>query len=333
MTTSAFLLLLALFPQAERKTENVVLVTWDGFRPEEVFTGAEQRLLPPKDEELRKAFWRETARERREALLPFLWSVVARDGRLLRGRVTNGLNFSYPGYGELLSGFPDPKIDSNKKIPNENPTVLEWLSKRPGFEGKVAAFCCWDVFPSIFNKERSGLPTFAGEIGPAAKGYEDLLREIPTPWNGCTYDMLAFRPALDYLKARKPRVLYISLGETDEWAHAGRYDRYLQAARRSDDYLRLLWETLQAMPEYAGRTTLLVTTDHGRGVEGTKWRDHGKDVDGAEKIWLAALGPDLPPAGEAKESFTQAQVAATVAAVLGEDYRRDVPKAAAPLFR
>lgn len=319
---------LALLLQAE----NVVLVTLDGFRWQELYAGAEERLLP-KDEAVRAAFWRESAKERREALLPFTWEVVAARGQLRRGRVTNGLNFSYPGYGELLSGFPDPKIDSNKKIPNENPTVLEWLSKRPGFAGRVAAYCCWDVFPAIFNRERSGLPTFAGEAGPAAPGYENFLREIPTTWKGCTYDMLAFRPALDYLKAKKPRVLYISLGETDEWAHAGRYDLYLSAARRSDDYLRLLWTTLQEMPEYAGKTALLVTTDHGRGHEGTKWRDHGKDVVGAERIWLAAIGPGVAALGESKEEFTQAQVAATVAALLGEDYRRDVPKAAAPLFR
>lgn len=330
----AALLALLLLPQAGsqagKNVENVVLVTLDGFRWQELFEGAEERLLPPKNAALRKDFWRETPEARREALLPFTWDVVARRGRLLKGRVTNGLNFSYPGYGEMLSGFPDPKIDSNKKIPNENPNVLEWLSKRPGFEGKVAAFCCWDVFPSIFNKERSGLPTFAGELGEFARGFDDVLREIPTPWEGCVYDMLAFRPALDYLKARKPRVLYISLGETDEWAHAGRYDLYLRAARRSDDYLRLLWETLESLPEYKGRTALLVTTDHGRGHEGTSWRDHGKDVAGAEKIWLAALGPSR---WDAPEDFTQAQVAATVAALLGEDYRRDVPRAASPLFK
>lgn len=326
---AAFLVLLLL--AQERKTENVVLVTLDGFRWQELFGGAEERLLP-KGEAVRKAFWRETPKERREALLPFTWGVAAARGQILRGTVSNGLNFSYPGYGELLSGFPDPKIDSNKKIPNENLTVLEWLQKRPGFEGKVAAFTCWDVFPSIFNKERSGLPTFAGELG-VAPAYDQLLKEIPTPWEGCTYDMLAFRPALDHLRTKKPRVLYISLGETDEWAHAGRYDRYLEAARRSDDYLRILWETLEGLPEYQGKTAVIVTTDHGRGTSETSWKNHGKNVDGAERIWMAAWGPELPALGEVKREFVQAQVAATLAALLGEDYRRDVPRAAAPLFK
>jgi hypothetical protein len=343
--TLALALILCL--QGERKTENVVLVTLDGLRWQEVFSGAEERLLSKElgrvedVAALKAAFWRETAQARREALMPFLWSVVAGRGQLVGNaskgsvaRVTNGFKFSYPGYAEILSGFADGRIDSNKKVPNPNPTVLEWMSKRPGFEGRVAAFCSWDVFPSILNRERSGLPTFAGEAGPAAGPYAELLAEIPTPWHaGSAYDALTFRPALAYATQHAPRVLYIALGETDEWAHAGRYDRYLEAIRREDGYLKILWEALQALPGYAGKTALLVTTDHGRGHEAGEWRDHGKSVAGAERIWIAALGPDVAAAGEREKiaDVLQAQLAATLAACVGEDYRGDVPKAAPPV--
>jgi hypothetical protein len=333
--------------QAERPAENVVLVTLDGLRWQEVFTGAEDRLMSKElgraedAAALRKAFGGDTAKTRREALLPFLWTVVASRGQLLgnpekdsHARVSNPHRFSYPGYAELLVGFVDPRIDSNKKVPNPNVSVLEWLSKRPGFEGRVAAFCSWDVFPAILHRERSGLPTFAGEPGPAGGILGALAGEIPTPWKaGSLYDALTFRPALEHLKKHKPRVLYVALGETDEWAHAGRYDRYLEAAAREDGYLKLLWETLEAMPEYAGKTALLVTTDHGRGGGPADWRDHGRDVAGAERIWIAALGPPVRAAGERERigEVVQAQIAATLAAWLGEDYRRDVPKAAPPI--
>lgn len=339
---SAVLILLAVL-----QAENVVLVTLDGLRGEEVFAGAEERLLSKElgrvedVAALRKAYWRDTAAARREALLPFLWGVVAARGQLLGhpekgsdARVSNPHRFSYPGYAELLVGFADPRIDSNRKIPNPNPTVLEWLSKRPGFEGRVAAFCSWDVFPSILNRERSGLPTFAGEPGPAAGGFAELAAEIPTPWKaGSLYDALTFRPALEHLKKHKPRVLFVALGETDEWAHAGRYDRYLQAAAREDGYLRILWETLEALPEYAGKTAVLVTTDHGRGRGPSDWRDHGADVPGAERIWIAAWGAGVPGGGERERvaDVLQAQVAATLAAWLGQDYRAEVPKAAPPV--
>ena len=69
-----------------------------------------------------------------------------------RAMVTNGLNFSYPGYSEILCGYADPTIDSNAKKNNENVTVLEWIHSKPGFQSSVAAFCSWDVFPFIINE-------------------------------------------------------------------------------------------------------------------------------------------------------------------------------------
>ncbi len=67
-------------------------------------------------------------------------------------QVTNGLNFSYPGYNETLTGFADPRIHSNDNVPNPNVTVFEWLNAKPAFTGKVAAFGAWDVFNGIFNR-------------------------------------------------------------------------------------------------------------------------------------------------------------------------------------
>ena len=81
---------------------------------------------------------------RREALMPFLWTHIARHGQIFgdpshyaRAKLTNGKKFSYPGYHEILCGFPDDRIDSNDPVPNPNVNVLEWLNGRPGFQGRV----------------------------------------------------------------------------------------------------------------------------------------------------------------------------------------------------
>lgn len=326
--------------------DSVLLVTTDGLRWQDLFNGADEKLLNKADggvrdpEALRKEFWRETPRERREALMPFFWGTIAREGQVFGNpekgsvaRLTNGLKFSYPGYHEILAGFPDPRIDSNKKIPNPNVTVLEWLNRRPGFEGRAAAYCSWDVFPFILNRERSGLHVNAGEPEPGQDLLNALRAETPDIIHSSVLDALTFHPAMVYLQASRPRVLYIALGETDEWAHAGRYDLYLQAARRVDRYLERLWRTAQAMPEYRGRTSLVVTTDHGRGTAPSGWKSHGKDVAGAENIWIAVLGPRTRPLGERENvaEVTQAQVAATVAALVGEDWCAAEPRAASPL--
>ncbi|MEO8351082.1 MAG: alkaline phosphatase family protein [Chthoniobacteraceae bacterium] len=139
--------------------------------------------------------------------------------------------------------------------------------------------------------------------------------------------------ALDVIERDPPRILYINYGETDEWAHARRYDRYLEAARRVDRWLRELWETLQSIEQYRGTTTLIVTTDHGRGIEAKDWTSHGAEVPRSGEWWIAVMGPDTRPLGERKNcgSVTQAQTASTLAAFLGEDFRTAELKAAPPI--
>src|SRR5437588_4053678 len=148
---------------------NVVIVTIDGFRWQEVFGGADEAYFKkspdgkPTDAERR--FRRDDARARRAALLPFFWSTVATEGAIFGDpshdslvHLTNGLWFSYPGYSEMLTGAADPRINSNDKVPNPNVTVLEWLNGRSGFKGRVYAVGDWDVLPFILNVDRSRLP-------------------------------------------------------------------------------------------------------------------------------------------------------------------------------
>src|SRR5208283_1138347 len=137
-------------------------------------------------------------------------------------------------------------------------------------------------------------------------------------------------PLLDYVKSAKPRVLFVGYGETDNWAHQGRYDLVLDSAHRMDYFVKQLWETMQAMPEYRGTTTFIITTDHGRGGGLTQWKEHGVEQKGSENIWIAVIGPDTAALGERAHvaPVTQAQIAATVAALVGKDYRAAVPQAA-----
>ena len=65
-----------------------------------------------------------------------------------------------------------------------------------------------------------------------------LKAETPRIWPDEPFDMLPFHTAIEYMKAKKPRVLFIGLGETDDWAHAGSYAEYLISAHLGDSYLR-----------------------------------------------------------------------------------------------
>ena len=330
---------------------NVLVVTMDGMRWQELFGGASADYLTKEAggvedrAGIEQRFGGATHAARRERLMPFFWTVVAKQGQVFgdpstgsAARVTNGMRFSYPGYNEMLSGFRDPRISSNDKVPNPNVTVLEWLNRRPAFAGRVAAFASWELLPWIVNEARSGIPS-NGDGPPVTEPRTDRERllnefasELPPYWGATRFDAPTLFGALEYLRTRQPRVLYVMLGETDEWAHQRRYDLYLDSAWRNDRMIKRLWDAAQSMPEYANRTALIVTTDHGRGDTPKDWPNHGKETPSSDRIWIAVMGPGISPLGvRSGISVTQSQVAATIAALLEEDYARAQPKAAAPI--
>lgn len=340
---------------AETQTRNVLLVTIDGLRWQEVFRGADETLLnkesggvPEKETEaLRREFWADTADARRRKLMPFFWGTVVARGQAFGNRdigsVASVLNpqwFSYPGYNELLTGRPDPLVVSNAPIPNRNITVLEWLQGRPGYAGRVAASAEWSVFPAILNVGRSRLPVFApgfrvpgAQTTPRLIEMEEWMRDVPEIGGGEHFDAFPYHAAVEFYDRLKPRVYLLALGEPDVWAHARRYDRYLASIQRCDRFVRQLCEKLQALPEYRDTTSIVLTPDHGRGAGGSDWTSHGSKTPRSNETWLAVVGPDTPPRGERRDApeVHQAQVAATVAALLGEDFRVAFPEAAPPL--
>jgi hypothetical protein len=336
------------------KTRNVVLIVSDGLRWQEIFTGADATLMDSEhggiwadQAELRKKFWRDDVAARREALFPFLWGTVAKQGEIFGNqnkgsvaRVTNGLAFSYPGYNEMISGHPDPRIDSNEFGANPNLNVFEWLDHLPDLRGQAAVYGTWNVFKNIFNVKRSGLAMQVGwdlpekgTLTPRQQLLNELYETTTKLDDEDVYDSFLQVPLLEYVKTKHPRVLFVGYGETDNWAHSGRYDLVLESAHQFDRFVEELWNTMQSMPEYRGKTTFILTTDHGRGSGLVEWKEHGVEEKGSENIWIDVIGPDTPALGERSNAppVTQAQIAATVAALLGKDYRKEVPAAAEAL--
>lgn len=338
--------------RAQRRTENVVLIVTDGLRWQDLFRGAERRLMSRSPggvgdtTGLIRAFWRDDPRERRALLFPFLWGEVATQGALFGNqdlgnvaRITNSYKFSYPGYSELFTGFFDPRINSNSYPVNPNVTVFEWLAQQPRFRGKVGAVATWDVFRNILNEPRAGIDVLDGwdEPFPGSQGRDarramvnEIYRTSLRYWDGNAFDAPMQLAAKEYIRQKKPRVLFVGYGETDEWAHARRYDLTLRAAHSVDAYIADLWRYMQGMRQYRGKTTFIITTDHGRGSGGDDWTSHGESVDGAEDIWVAVIGPDTPHLGEIRggDGVKQAQMAATIAALLGleAEFARFSPK-------
>ncbi|MFL5808880.1 MAG: alkaline phosphatase family protein, partial [Flavisolibacter sp.] len=286
-----------------------------------------------------KNFWSDDVSERRKKLMPFFWSNVAEKGQVYGNRklgnyanVMNRYSFSYPGYNEIFTGFPDTAVNSNDKIPNKNINVLEFINRQPGYKGKVAAFTTWDVFPYILNSKRSGLYVNADVDSlkfnlPAFKLINDMQFLAAKPLD-VRLDIFTYMAAREYLKTYKPKLLYIAFDETDDFAHEALYDQYLKSAHAQDAMIADLWKIIQSMPEYKNKTTLIIACDHGRGDKIKKeWTSHGEKIQGADQIWMAFMGKGIETKGEIKESgqLYQAQLAQTIAALLGMKFTANHP--------
>ncbi|QOR76984.1 MAG: alkaline phosphatase family protein [Thermoflavifilum sp.] len=333
---------------AQEHAERLVVVTLDGMRWQEVFTGVDRDLMEnhayTRDADaMKRLYWDASAERRREQLFPFIWNVVAKQGQLLGNRllgndmnVSNPYHFSYPGYNEIFTGYPDTSVNSNDKIPNPNTNVLGFIQQQSGFQGRVAAFTSWDVFPYILNKWQSGIYVNADqdslpETTPEFRLLNRLQYLTAKPLD-LRPDIFTYAAAKVYMKAYHPRVVYIAFDETDDYAHAGMYDQYIKSAHAADAMIGDLWKYLQQDTFYAGKTALLITCDHGRGT-GDAWRDHGADVQGSSAIWMAVMGPGIPAVGERKEhaQYEQAQIAATLAEILGYHFTAAHPIASSLL--
>lgn len=335
----AILLFAAAGIQAQ-KIENLIIITTDGFRWQEVFKGMDSAIANNKkfnqDDSayIYKTYWATDEIARRQKLLPFLWETVATNGRLYGNRAkgnkidnANRYWFSYPGYNEIMTGYPDTSVNSNGYPPNPHTNVLEFINRQRGFKGRVAAFGAWDAFDRILNEKRSGFPVYSAfdSFGmPNPNANEKLLtamsRDAYRPFGEeeCL-DVFTHYGAMEYLRTRKPRVLYIAYGETDEWAHSGFYKSYLDAAHQVDAWIRSIWDYVQHDPQYRNKTALIITTDHGRGDQKKEeWTSHHNTIAGSHEIWLGLIGPGITAQQRDKpEQLYQQQIAQTIAKLLG----------------
>ncbi|MEO8534028.1 MAG: phosphoglyceromutase [Flavobacterium sp.] len=339
------------FLSTAQKTENIIIITTDGFRWQEIFKGMDTAIASDKNFNqgdstyIYKKYYSTDKTESRKKLMPFLWSEIVSKGQIYGNRdlgnkvdVSNPYWFSYPGYSEIMTGNVDLLVNSNAYMANPNVNVLEFLNQQQKLKGKTAAFGAWDAFDRILNEKRSNFPVisaFDNVGGNKPTVLQKLLNEMrdnsfkPFHEDECL-DVFTHYEALNELKTNKPKVLYIAYGETDEWAHSGHYKSYLDAANQVDTWIKEIWNFVQNDPQYKNKTTLLITVDHGRGDKvKSEWTSHGDKIAGASEIWFAAMGPEIAPKGEikAETQLYQKQFAQTIAKIMGYTFTASHPVA------
>jgi hypothetical protein len=334
--------------QQTQSAPNIFIITTDGFRWQEIFNGADSLIINNpayvKDTALLKQmYWDNDLNERRKLLMPFVWKTLLKAGSLYGNRnyenkvtVANTYRFSYAGYNEILTGYADPYIIANRKKTNQNENLLQFLNAQTEYKNKVAAFTSWNLFEYILNKKQNDIYLNSGylAISHDSLSVTELLTNAVEAnavdtLQSCRNDMLTFVTAKEYIQNRHPKIVYISFGETDEYAHGGNYDGYLQSAHLFDEYVAQLWYLVNKDPFYKKNTSFIITTDHGRGQKPTNWVRHGLFTAGSNSSWLMTIGKGFEAKGELKNNgeFFNEQLAQTIAEMLGYHFNPPHPVA------
>jgi hypothetical protein len=286
----------------------VVIVVLDGVRWQEIFRGVDPSML-----EAVAAL--PGARGRRpfapEALTPNLHALMTERGAALGapGRSSiraSGPRFvSLPAYREIFSGASSLDCLDNNCPLIARRTLVDELRDRGG---QAAVFASWTPIQLAAASRAEGVVMSAGQGAD---------KEEPYPGDGdFRPDRATARLALRHLERARPDLLFVGLGEPDEYAHRGDYLGYLDAIASADAFVGDLARALERMGPRGARTHLFITTDHGRAAG---FREHGGAYPESAPVWLVASGPAVRARGAivTDEPARLADLAPTMRTILG----------------
>lgn len=136
--------------------------------------------------------------------------------------------------------------------------------------------------------------------------------------SGYRDDSTTMARCFEILDAHHPNLTLINFREPDYSAHQANWLNYLDGISDTDEYVQQLWDYIENDPIYKGKTTLIVTNDHGRHLNGIAdgWWSHGDVCSGCKHLGLLALGPDFPKDLVVSTHYNQTDIARTVSEML-----------------
>lgn len=283
-------------------TERVLLVVIDGPRDSETFGDTT------------------AARDTTASLIPFLSKMARSFGVASRSMRNTGATKTVPGYTALLTGWKE-------KLPNtlvstfgierprfrpSHPTLFERLRKERGLPEEAAVLIASKR--KLVRLAHSNDPDYGERFESRAQCGHRVLFGL-----GDVDDKTTYERAIRELRDGDPTLLVVAFAESDERGHDGNWDAYRAAIRQADEYTQSLWRFAQSLPAWRGRTTLIVSADHGRHLDGVKdgFKNHGCECEGCRRILFAGAGPDFRRGVMLDTPRDQTDVAATIAALLG----------------
>lgn len=246
-------------------------------------------------------------------LIPNMSTVLKPRGSFLPKFYNDAYTYTNSGHAAILTGVNQPIDNYGDELP-ANPSIFQYYLKQTGKPATAAwIVSSKDKLHILADTQR---PDWKGTFQPSVNA------GVNGPGSGYRMDSLTLVEALRVLTTHRPNLMLINFMEPDGYAHAGNEENYIRGIVRGDRYVKQLWDFLDGQEPFKGKTTLLITTDHGRHLDGIDggWMEHGDNCAGCEQIYLLALGPDFRK-GEIATRYTLVDIAPTVAHLL--NFRMD----------
>ncbi|WP_299821123.1 sulfatase-like hydrolase/transferase [uncultured Pontibacter sp.] len=267
------------------RTEHVVIVVIDGPRYSET--------------------WATTP-----GLIPFMSGTLKGRGAFFADFQNDAYTYTNSGHVAITTGVNQEIDNYGDELPANPSYFQQWLKAT----GKPAT-AAWlvmskDKLHILANTQDS---TWHNQFQPSVNC------GVNGPGTGYRADSLTIVEATRILSQHKPNLMLINLMEPDGYAHAGNSAYYLRSISRSDTYVKQLWDYLNKSSFYKNKTTLLITNDHGRHLDGVDggWMEHGDDCEGCRRISLLAIGPDFKKRTTVAAKHTLIDIPATISPLIG----------------
>lgn len=271
----------AVEPVGSAPTKNVIFLTFDGVRFQDVYRGITKPWVA-KEKRGTKLFTRLLNRVKRGQAYSF---GDPHDGE--RMWIGDTAALSLPGYQAMMSGQFERECTENDCGNTRHETFFDTLINQ-GFQKKeLAVFSSWDqignaiesvpgritrnIYDEAFTDEEA-TPEEAAWLSGLVQAYQT---DKPTKWGGSRFDKYTWELGNYYLKKHRPRALYLSFIESDEQGHQKDYRAYLATLRYYDEKIEELVNTLANLGEYGANTSIVISTDHGRDPW-FLWNGHSK---------------------------------------------------------
>ena len=267
------------------KTEYVIVVVIDGPRYSETFGDSSCKYIPN------------------------LGKKLINEGVLFSNFKNNGPTYTISGHTAMVTGNYQKISNAGKKLP-DNPSIFQYYIKEKNRDKTDAYLVCskgkLEVLGNTKNKNwwNTYMPmTYCGVKGQSKEyvGDEQSMNKVYELLNGDT-----------------PHLMLVNLLAVDSYAHSNNWDKYLESLQKCDRYVYELWQRIQDNPKMKDKTTLFITNDHGRHLNGHKdgFVNHGDKCEGCKHISLLALGPDFKKGEKVIRERELIDISKTIAFIL-----------------